>query len=346
MTSQDLIKKILYKLGRFKWLIFLGAVCMAVLLYLYAKKQPVVYTVRASVFPLTASADGGGASKLSELIGGTGGSTKSLSDEATINIEEVAKSRATKEAVVAERIQKLSNKSIAQLLIENYNRTKSFFARAIEIPKYDSALIYTGASLLGNMYTAKVNKNSLLEVYFNCADQRLVTPVSYILIDKISSFYKELKIKKAKFDFDFTEKKVDSLQNILNKYDRQQIQLSNTTLFVPDGRLEYEIPKQNLQNDRLRVAGQRNGAASNREEAMWRLQKVTPIIEILDRPEPPFTESKPSGMIYGAAGFVLGCILFSLIFIWGILYNYFQTQINKAIFADSTGTVANTTTTA
>ncbi len=345
MTSQDLIRKILRRLGKFKLLVFAGGLCIGVLLYFYAKKQPVMYTVRASVFPLTASADGGGASKLSELIGGSGGSTKSLSDEATINIEEVAKSRATKEAVVAERIQKLANKSIAQLLIENYNRTKSFFAIKIEVPKYDSALIYTGASLLENMYTAKVNKNSLLEVYFNCADERLVTPVSYMLIDKISAFYKELKIKKAKFDFDFTEKKVDSLQGVLNKYDRQQIQLSNTTLFVPDGRLEYEIPKQNLQNDRLRVAGQRNGAASNREEAMWRLQKVTPIIEILDKPEPPYKETKPSGLIYGAVGFIMGCILFSLLLIAGILYKYFNTQVNKAIFSDNT-IAENTNTTA
>jgi hypothetical protein len=334
VTSQELIKSLLKRIGKFKWLVIIGGICMGALLFMVAKRSPTVYSVRSSVFPLTATSENNSASsKLTELIGG-GGGTKSLSDEATINIEEVAKSRRTREAVAAVRLPQFGNKMIGQLLIEEYNKNRSFFAPEIKIPTFDSAIASQGASMIVNNYSAKVNKNSLLEISFTSTNKDLISPVSYVLIDRISSFYKELKIKKAKFDYDFTEKKVDSLQRIINKFDRQQIEVSQHSLFIPPNRIEFKIPQENMQNDKLRVIAQRNNTGANREEALWRLQKVTPIIEILDRPEAPFTENKPSKILYGAGGFFLGCILLSLLLVSNILYKYFHSSVNKAIYKE------------
>lgn len=166
---------------------------------------------------------------------------------------------------------------------------------------------------------------------FSSSNEKLITPTSLILIDKISQFYKELKIKKAQFDFNFTQKKVDSLEMVLRKYDNQRINLNNTTLFVQPGKLQYIVPRENLENNKLLVLAQRNGAASNREEALWRKQKVTPIIEILDAPEPPFDVNKPSNILYAGGGFVLGCILFSLLLISGILYKYLNNTVQNKL---------------
>ena len=82
-----------------------------------------------------------------------------------------------------------------------------------------------------------------------------------------------MKIKKAKRDYDFTRKKVDSLQISLDMYDRQAISMNNSTMFVPNSRIEYSIPKENLVNAKERVMRQRDAAANNRDEALWRLQK-------------------------------------------------------------------------
>ena len=127
------------------------------------------------------------------------------------------------------------------------------------------------------------------------------------------------------------KKKVDSLEAVLRKYDNQRITLNNTTLFVQPGKLQYTVPKENLETNKLLVLSQRNGAASNREEALWRKQKVTPIIEILDSPLPPFDEKKPSKIIYAAGGFILGCILFSLLLISGILYKYLNKTVQNKL---------------
>jgi hypothetical protein len=331
VTSPALLLKIFNRLKRLRFIIALGGILVSVLLYLYAKQIPAVYSVKSTVFPLTAGPDKNSSSKLSELIGGGSGGTKSLSDEANVNIEEVAKSRKTREAVAGEKIQSCENKTVAELLIEEYNLRKSFRTPVIKKPNAESELRSTGSSLLKDAYTAKVNKNGLLEIIYTSTNEKLISPVSYILINKISQFYIELKIKKAQFDFDFTTKKVDSLDGELAKSDKNLITLNNTTLFVRPNKLQYTIPQENLENSKLQVLAQRNGAASNREEALWRMQKATPIISIMDTPEPPFDIVKPSNILYGLVGFIVGCILFSLLFVAGLLFKFANHQVKETI---------------
>ena len=331
MTSKELVRRIIITLQNKKFIIFLGGLVVAGLLFIYASSIPAVYSVKSTLYPLTAGNDDKSASsKISELIGSSG-PTKTLSDEASVNIEEVAKSRKTREAVVAARLPEFGNKSIAVILIEEYNKNRSRFTPEIKIPTVESDLYSTGANLFGDNYAVKFNKNNLLEIVFTSTNKNLIKPGSLILIDKISQFYKELKIKKAQFDFDFTQKKVDSLDRVLNKYDNQRIHLSNTTLFVPMGKVQYTIPKENLESNKQMVLAQRNGAASNREEALWRKQRVTPIIEILDAPEPPFAVTQTSRSLFAFIGFLIGCFLISLVSIASLVYRFMHFEVQKKL---------------
>jgi hypothetical protein len=331
VTSQAFTIKILRRLNKLKYLIFLGAFGVAVLMYFYAKKIPAIFSVRSTVFPLTPGPDKNSTtSKISELIGAGGGS-KSLTEEANVNIEEVAKSKKTREAVAGEILPNHNNKRVAEVLIDEYNLRKRFYAPRLERPKTEKELTAIGANLLKNAYLVKFNKNSLLEVTFSSTNKDIITPISYILINKISQFYIELKVEKAQFDFEFTERKVDSLEKLLKGFDKKQIEYNNTNLFVRPSKLKYSIPKENLENEKMLVLAQKNGAASNREEALWRKQKVTPIIKILDTPEPPFDVNKPSKIIYAFVGFFVGLILFSLLFVSGIIYSFANNQINTII---------------
>ena len=108
--------------------------------------------------------------------------------------------------------------------------------------------------------------------------------------------------------------------------------MANGTRFVPKDRIEFSIPKENLINAKERGVRQRDALSNNREEALWRLQKATPIIQILDKPERPFDRTSPSAMIYAIGGFILGCILGILLLVSPILYKYMQEEMNKAIF--------------
>jgi hypothetical protein len=353
VTTIELTRKIVRRLGKLKLLILLAGIVLAGVLFLYAKRIPVVYTAKASVFPLTASNDNSGASSLLSTLTGVSDAPKSFSQEASINIVELATSRTTREAVAMERVPELGNKRIAELLIESMNKTKSFLAASTKEPKNDTTLRAIGGTIIRDGMTAKINKNGILELTFSSTDKDIISPISYILIDKISQFYKDLKVKKARFDYDFTVRKMDSLNVVLDSFDRKAIHMANTTLFVPEERIEFTIPKENLINDKGRVVRQRDAAANNREEALWRWQKVTPIIETLDKPDAPFEEKRSSAVMFAVMGFILGCFLSCILLVADIIYKYINAEINNAVFGGEaaeavaeTNASATTTTTA
>jgi hypothetical protein len=280
---------------------------------------------------LTATNDNSGATSQLSAILGISETPKSFSQEASINIVELAQSRNTREAVALQRLPDFGNKTIAALLIENFNSTRSLFEPAIKMPADSITLAATGGNLLKAGFSARINKNGILEINFSSTDMKLVAPVSYQFIEKISEFYKELKMKKAKLDYDFTLRKIDSLETVLNVYDKKAVRMANTTLFVSPEKIEYQIPKENLVNEKDRVMRQRDASANNREEALWRLQKVTPIIAILDKPDPPYDIKKPSALLYAVIGFILGIIIAACLVISGNLYRYAKAEAKKAI---------------
>jgi len=331
VTYHELIRNIFYKISRFKWLILLSGIILAVGFFFYSRKVAPIYTSRATVFPLTATNDNSGATSQLSAILGISETPKSFSQEASINIVELAQSRNTREAVALQRLPDFGNKTIAALLIENFNSTRSLFEPAIKMPADSITLAATGGNLLKAGFSARINKNGILEINFSSTDMKLVAPVSYQFIEKISEFYKELKMKKAKLDYDFTLRKIDSLETVLNVYDKKAVRMANTTLFVSPEKIEYQIPKENLVNEKDRVMRQRDASANNREEALWRLQKVTPIIAILDKPDPPYDIKKPSALLYAVIGFILGIIIAACLVISGNLYRYAKAEAKKAI---------------
>lgn len=332
MTTNELIRKIFLKISRFKFIVLTGGLLFAVLMFFYARNVKPVYTTKASVFPLTTSTDNSAASSTLSSLLGISESPKSFSQEASINIVELALARSTREAVAMERLPQEGNKRIADILIDNFNESKPFYATAIKKPTDTAALASLGGDMLKGSVQAKINKNGILELNYSNTDIDLVSPICYKFIDKISEFYKMLKIQKAQLDYNFTIRKIDSLDAVLSTFDKKAIQLNNTTMFVPSEKIEFSIPKENLANQKEWVTRQRDASANNREEALWRLQKVTPIIATLDKPNPPFDVNKPMSVLYGAIGFFLGCIITVFFLIAGILYNYTKSEINKAIF--------------
>lgn len=342
MTTNELTRKIVLRVGKFKWVVLLAGVAAAIGMFFYAKTVPVIYNTKATVFALNASPENNANSALSAVLGGSDAS-KSFSQEASINIVELAVSRNTREAVVMERLSEMGNKRIAELLIENYNLNKKAWAPEIKVPTDTALLAAYGADILKDNFSAKILKSGIMEIVFSSTDKDLLSPVTYMLIDKISKFYIDLKIKKARRDFDFTLLKVDSLNAILEQYDMQAVRLNNTTLFVPNSKIEYSIPKENLVNNKTRVVRQRDAAANNREEALWRLQKATPIIATLDKPNPPFGKTKPSSFLYAIIGFALGAFVTIFLLLSPLVYCYIKDEMHKSIFTDEETATINTT---
>jgi hypothetical protein len=217
-------------------------------------------------------------------------------------------------------------------MIEENNRHTGFMQNVAIVPPKDShSQINIASNLLRIAFSAKINKNGILELFFSNSNPQLVREVSYIYIDKLSEFYIDLKKKKAQIDYEFAVKKADSLLVVLNELDKRAIALDESTFFTNEGLKRYNLPKINLQQDKATVQSQYYYAVNNRESAAYRLQKETPIIEPLDKPEPPFDEVKKSAMIYTFLGTILGIVIGMLLVSWKIINKYLADELNKAI---------------
>ena len=331
MNSIELLKQLINRLKKYSWLIAIFAAIFGGFFYYVAKQSVLVYTAKSTVFPLNGTSDNGPGSTISSLLG-LGEGTKSFTGDASINIVELASSRRTREAVAIARIPSLKNKTVSELLIEENNKHTGFMQNdRIEPPKDSLSKINIASNLLKAAFNAKINKTGILELYVTNSNPDLVREVSYIYIEKLSDFYIDLKKKKAQIDFEFAVRKADSLLIVLNALDKRAIALDESTFFTDQGLKRYNLPKTNLAQDKATVQSQYYYAVNNRESAAYRLQKETPIIEPLDKPEPPFDTVQKSTFTYIILGVFLGFIIGVILVSWKVINKYMADELNKAI---------------
>lgn len=332
MNNIELIKLLLRRLKKFSWFILLLSILFGTGFYFMAKRSILLFTSRASVFPLYSSSDNSVSTSAISNILGLSDAPKSFSGEASINIVELATSRRTREAVALERIPTMQNKMISELLVEENNKHTGFMKNdLINVPKDSLALINIGSNMLRVGFQAKINKNGIMELYFTNSSEKLVREITYVFIDKLSSFYIELKKKKAQIDFEFAVKKADSLLSVLNTLDKKAITLDENTFFTNQELQRFSLPKHNLEQDKSTVQSQYYYAVNNREAAAYKLQKETPIIEPLDKPEPPFDTAQKSATLFAISGIFLGLLAGLILVSWKVVSKFISDELNKAI---------------
>lgn len=331
MNNIELIKQLIKRLKKYSWFIAILAIVFGGLFFYVARQSVLLFTSTATVFPLSGTTESSPGSAIGNLLG-LADMPKSFTGDASINIVELATSRRTREAVAMERVPSMKNKTISELLIEENNRHLGFMQNGkIDTPLDSLSQINIASNLLKFAFSAKINKNGILELHFSNSNEQLVREVSYVYIEKLSEFYIDLKKKKAQIDYEFAVKKADSLLVVLNALDKRAISLDESTFFTNEGLQRYSIPKVNLAQDKATVQSQYYYAVNNRESAAYRLQKETPIIEPLDRPEPPYDTSKKSAIIYTFIGLILGTFLGMLAVSWKIINLYLSEELNKAL---------------
>lgn len=333
MNPQELTLAIFTRIKKRVLIIVLFAVATAALLAMYAYKSPKSYTSTATIFPLTAGNDNSSNSVLSALMGG-GDNGKSFTNENSVNIVELAQSRTTREEVAATKVPSQGNKTIAELLLTAYNANRGIFQKEIKIAPNDPALINWATENFKTTLAASITKNSSFLLNYTGPTPDVVKVVSYAFIDKISAFYIDLKREKARMDFEFASGKVDSLRKVMNVKDRKLIDMDRKTLFTNTMQLQYRVPTENVLADKEMIRAQYANAVANQQNAAYKLQKATPVIKILDKPDAPYNKSGKSPITYGIIGFLIGFILFTLIFISPALLNYGKLEANKMLYGE------------
>ena len=334
MTSQELTIEIFKRVKKHKLIIIFTALFFTALLAIYALKTPVTYTSVSTIFPLSASSDNNATtSALSALFSG-GDNTKGFTDDASVNIIELALSRTTREEVAAMRDSSRGNKTLAELLISDINKHRSFLETKIQMPADHAGCISVAAKILKDALSATINKNNSFVLTYTGRSPELVRTISYGFINKISTFYIDLKREKAKRDFEFASSKVDSLRRVMHSKDNQIIAIDKRTLFTNTDKMEFRVPTENLITEKQMLRQQYAIAVANQQNASYKLQKATPVMQVLDRPEPPYDVQKRSPLIYSIIGFVIGLFLSIGYFSIRLLVTYARSEAHKAIYGE------------
>ncbi|HSV11858.1 MAG TPA: Wzz/FepE/Etk N-terminal domain-containing protein [Hanamia sp.] len=334
MTSQELTIELFTRIKKHKFIITFTALFFMALFTIYALKTPVTYTSVSTIFPLTASSDNNATSSaLSALFSG-GDNTKGFSDDASVNIIELALSRTTREEVASMKDSSTGNKTIAELLISDINKHRSFLEPKIKSPADEAARISIAANIFKNTLSASINKNNSFVLTYTGRSPELVRTISYGFINKISTFYIDLKREKAKRDFEFASGKVDSLRRVMHSKDNQIIAIDKRTLFTNTDKMEFRVPTENLITEKQMLRQQYAIAVANQQNSAYKLQKATPVMQVLDRPEPPYDVQKKSPIIYSIIGFFIGLIISIGYFSIRSLIKYGRSEARKAIYGD------------
>lgn len=332
MGTQQLTEAIYLKLRKSIFTVLGVAVVCAIILVLYALQTPKTFTSQAIIFPLTAGSDNNSGSSVLNALTGGADIGKSFTDENSVNIVELAQSRTTREEVAKTRVPAHGNKMIAELLLHDYNKNKNVLEKDIHIQSDDPYLINWASKVFAGNMNAMITKTSSFQLNYTGRSPELVRLVSYAFIDKISEFYIELKREKAKRDFEFATQKVDSLRGVMNIKDKRLIAMDQRTMFTNTNKLEYRVPSENILADKQMLRAQYANAVANQQNAAYKLQKVTPVIKVLDKPEPPYNISVKSPLIYGIIGFVAGFLLTSLLLVTPFLMRYAGSEFSKMIY--------------
>jgi hypothetical protein len=209
--------------------------------------------------------------------------------------------------------------------------------------KTTDKLITWSAKVIGSGITASFNKNNSFILTYTGRSEELVKIISYGIIDKISQFYIDLKSDKARRDYEFASRKVDSLRRVISAKDNMLISNNRRSLFTNQDRLEYSMPNENLLADKQMIRNQYAQAVSTQQSAAYKLQKDTPIIKVLDKPEPPFDRKSRSPVLYGLIGFITGSLIVGSVLISSLIFLYVRQEASIAMFGTSYQTTTTTT---
>lgn len=332
MGTQQLTAAVFNRLKSRVIIILVMAVVCSGILVIYALRTPKTFTSTAIIFPLTAGNDNSANSSVLGALMGAADIGKSFTDENSVNIVELAQSRTTREEVARTIIPEKGNKTIAQLLLEDYNSNKSLLESGIHIQPDDPYLFNWASGVFEGNLNANITKTSSFQLNYTGRSPELVRLVSYAFIDKISQFYIELKREKAKRDFEFASQKVDSLRGVMNGKDAKLIAIDQQSLFTNTSKLQFRVPTENILADKQMLRAQYANAVANQQNAAYKLQKATPVIKVLDSPDPPYRSTTKSPLIYGAIGFIAGFLGISLLFSMPLLLSYLKFELAKLIY--------------
>lgn len=320
-----------YLLSKWFKIILAGLICSAAGLIYALVKKPVYSAVTTFVLENTEGAGGGLAqyASLANMIGidlpeGGGGIFEGD------NIIDLYKSRTMIKKTLLSEINFNGKK---QLLIDRYvdfNRLREKWEKEtgmedLQFKTYSSNSNRLRDSIV-NETIRDINKNyltvekpdkklSLIKVEVKARDEAFALNFNEQIVKNVNDFYVRTKTKKLLGNIGILQKKTDSVRTVMNSAIHSAASISDATpnLNPTRGGVQRAAPVQRSQfsaETNKTILGE---LIKNLEMSRIALLKETPLIQVIDEPEPPL-DVKEIGILTGLlVGMLLGCFLMTVL---------------------------------
>ncbi|MEZ4830160.1 MAG: hypothetical protein R3C61_28335 [Bacteroidia bacterium] len=301
---------------RWRWLIIAGALAIGGLLGLFAHTSAVYFKAVTIFHPEISGQQNAGlrANPLSFILGGSGkeGSEASL-------MMGILKSRNITEAVagdsidfhgekilVADAVFKAFPKSISPVAV--YRRI--FFPSPVLLP-LEKKVTVIGQYFRDHM-EIETTEEGFIEFDFSFVNEELVKILSERCMVKLDEYYRNQKTEKAKQNYLFFEYRADSVKKELDKANRSVARYYDETKFGVKASNEVFLRDQEAKIKLLTELYIE--LEISKEQAKAQYQKETPVIQILDVPNPPYEKEERSAPLFAIIGFLAAAVLLVIFF--------------------------------
>lgn len=298
-----------------KRLVILAGVSGALLFAIYAFTKTASYIAHTTFHP-DETKNGGLGSMGDPLSFVFGGASKQFNAKATNQMIGVLQSRHLSELVAQDSIMRDGEQQLLADLILNkkafslhpyyiFKKLASLFTTD-DPPTYENKIIYAGLNIRRKL-EVETNDNDFVIMSFTFHDVQLTQKISEVYISKLEEYYTAQQTEKAKLELDFFTLRADSVRGVIDNISGRLAVYTDKTYLATTAqaarkRAEYETQLEYLTEMYKTLIIQR-------EQAVTKLQQKTPIIQVLDRPLPPFEIVASSPILLG----ILGAILFAIL---------------------------------
>ena len=183
---------------------------------------------------------------------------------------------------------------------------KSLFQSRKKNPSLKSKIVSAGKKIQSKL-KAQATEAGFIKMEFSFYSTEMTGIISHAYIDALQEYYKNQKTEKARKNFDFYTHLSDSVKKEIDKAALKVAKFEDQNKNLVFARKRLTVAEETIKLTNLQEMYK--ALLINREQARSQLLMDTPIIQILDYPDPPYIPVGKSSLIYTLFGLFLGLIL-------------------------------------
>ena len=205
-------------------------------------------------------------------------------------------------ALVADLVYELTPKSFSPAKILSLFRSKT-------TRTHRSKIVSTASSIRRNLSVA-FDAEGFIEMKLTRTHPDLVRIISNTYIEKLKEYFSQQRTEKAAQDLSFLEHRRDSVKIEFDKAISVIAGFEDSYKYGILARDKIAPNEWTMKADMLRTMYL--SLVASCEEALVKLQQDTPIIQILDYPDPPYIRTSASVIIHAIVGALIGLMIILL----------------------------------